>query len=174
MRAKQVIGILCVVGALAGCDDELVKAGDLSTPPTPKNGLQAFIQVDNEHASVGQQVRVWVRVQVGSELDEPLASYTGRLRFDPRALSFTRDVQIDDGLRVINSKGSDTGDIRFAGAQAGGFDDLTLYEGVFTVRQAGYVTGLSLEMEEMSGAELTDYDDAVEIDRTVYVRQAGN
>lgn len=173
MIAKRILGTALVLALVTGCDDELTKFGETAAPPVPTQGVQAFIQVDNDQAGPGQEVRLWVQAQVGSDLEAALASYTGRLHFDPEALTLTRDIQIDDGLRVINSKGAGLGEIRFAGAQAGGLEVLTLYEGVFTVREAGFASTLQLEMEEMSGADLTDYDEVMEVEETVYVRRAG-
>lgn len=174
MKSTRILGAVLVLAIAAGCDDELTKFADTATPPVPAQGVQAFIQVDNDQAGPGQQVRLWIQAQVGSQMEEGLASYTGRVGFDPEALSLARDIQIDDGLRVINSKGATDGEIRFAGAKAGGLEVLTLYEGVFTVRKAGFTSTLKLEMEEMSGANLTSYDDVVDVTQDVFVRRAGH
>lgn len=168
---------LAAVGALlslAACDDDLVKSGGDGAPLPPAQGIQAFIQVDRADAAPGQQVRVWVEVQLAADMEERLASYTGRLHFDPETLEFQRNVEIDDGLRVINPNGAAAGEIRFAGAQAGGFDDLTVYEGVFTVKRVGYATSLTLLMEELSGAALTDLAPSLQVEQQVFLREAGS
>ena len=174
MNATRIVGTTMLLALLAGCEDELTKYAEAPAPPMPQQGVQAFIQVDNADAMPGQEVRVRVQVQVGSEMTQPLASYTGRLHFDVDALTLVRDIQIDDGLRVVNSNGASEGEIRFAGAQAGGLAVLTLYEGVFTVQEAGFTGSLALQVEEMSAADLTDYREMLDVDEEVYVRRAGS
>jgi hypothetical protein len=137
--------------ALAACQDEPV-ATTGPTPPPLQEGVSAYITVDRLDARPGQTVRVRVEVQVGSQQNFKVGSYTGRLRFDPQRLQFRVENAISDGLRVSNPNGAPRGEIRFAGASAAGFNQLVLYDGSFEVRQAGYVEGLSLQMEELSAA----------------------
>jgi hypothetical protein len=86
MRSAQ----LLVFGALAlgACDDDPLVSSTPGEPAPPAQGIQAFIQVDNDSAQPGNQVRVWVKVQIGGKTDARLGSYTGRLRFDPAGLRF--------------------------------------------------------------------------------------
>ena len=150
MRALRLIGVSALLLA-AACDEDLGNSGGVDTPP-PAEDIQAFLQVDNDHAQPGQQVAVFVRVQLGSKTNARLGSYTGRLRFDPEALAWLRDVKIDDGMRVINPNNASTGDVRFAGAAVKGFDNLVLYQGVFEVKDPKYLDGMVLQMEEVSAA----------------------
>jgi|GEM_PF-1869310 len=174
MRRLRFFATTVLLLALVGCEDELLPAGDQSAPPPPRQGVQAFVQVDNESAAPGQEVRIWVKVQLGTDAEVSLASYTGRLHFDPTTLTFSRDVQVEDGLRVVNSNQAGTGEVRFAGAAAGGFTDLTLYEGVFVVKKANYLPSLTIEMEELSGADLTDLQPDLQVSPTVFLRRAGS
>lgn len=141
-----------LAAALGACKDDPVPARSAAEPPPPTQGVQAFVQVDNDNAQPGDRVQVYVRMQVGTESQSKIGSYTGRLRFDPEVLTWVQDNQINDGLRVTNPSGAGEGDIRFAGASAAGFNDPALYQGEFEVRKAGYTNGLKLEMEELSAA----------------------
>lgn len=144
---------LTLMALLAGvaCTDER-PLSDPVTPPLDKQGISAFITVDNLHARPGQTVRVSVEVRV-APASVKVGSYTGRLVFDPAALQFAGEVAINDGLRLANANGAGTGLIRFAGANATGFTDPRLYSAAFTVRQGDYASKLSLQMEELSAAQ---------------------
>ena len=172
MRSNRII----MLGALllAGCDDDPLTSRTPGEPAPPAQGIQAFIQVDNDRAQPGDEVRVWVKVQIGGETDARLGSYTGRLRFDPGDLRFVQETAIDDGMRVTNPAGAPQGDLRFAGAAPTGFTQLTLYEATFTVEKAAYLDGLRLEMEEVSAAvSLTNLTPALRVAPQVFLR-AGN
>lgn len=150
MKPVRMLALLATL-ALGGCDDDPLKSRAPGEPTPPTQGLQAFVQVDNESAAVGEEVTIFVRMQVGSENGAKIGSYTGRLRFDAEALAWSSDREINDGLRVANPRAAD-GEVRFAGASAAGFADHTLYAGKFTVKKAGYAQGLALEMQEISAA----------------------
>jgi hypothetical protein len=136
--------------------------------------VQAFVQVDNPNAQPGEQVHVFVRVQMGTETSARLGSYTGRLAFDPEALAFKGEVKINDGLRVTNPSGAGSGELRFAGAAAAGFSDLTLYEGIFEVKGTGYLEALAVRMEELSAAvTLTQLEQNLEVPTQVFLRRTG-
>jgi hypothetical protein len=174
MRCVHVLGLAALAVALVGCDDDPLKSGLPEMPPPPTRGVQAFVQVDNNQAQPGDQVHVFVRVQMGTETSAKLGSYTGRLTFDPEVLGYMSEVKINDGLRVTNPNGAGTGELRFAGAAAAGFSDLTLYEGVFDVRKAGYLDALKLTMEELSAAvTLTDLQKDVNVPNQVFLRKTG-
>lgn len=132
------------------------------------------MQVDNPNAQAGDQVHVFVRVQMGTETSAKLGSYTGRLSFDPDALAFKGEVKVNDGLRVSNPAGAGSGELRFAGAAAAGFANLTLYEGIFEVRKAGYLEALAVQMEELSAAvTLTNLEQNLEVPHQVFLRRSG-
>jgi hypothetical protein len=172
MRSVQFVSLAAALLIAAGCDDDplTLRGPDAPTPPT--EGAQAFLQVDDDRAQPGERVNVYVKVQFGSESDAKLGSYTGRLDFDPDALGWLADVTIDDGLRVVNPNDARTGVVRFAGASARGFEDLTLYHGVFEVRDVGYANTLSLEMEELSQAlTLTDMEPSLRVQSQIFLRQ---
>lgn len=172
MRTVQFL----MMGALllTGCDDDPLTSKTPGEPAPPAQGIQAFIQVDNDRAQPGDEIRVWVKVQIGGETDERLGSYTGRLRFDPSSLRFTSETAIDDGMRVTNPVGAPQGDLRFAGAAPTGFTQLTLYEATFAVEKAGYLDALRLEMEEVSAAvSLTNLTPTLRLAPQVFLR-AGN
>jgi hypothetical protein len=152
MRSITRFGLVALALSLAACEDDPINTGGVDTPPPPAEGIQAFLQVSHDRAEVGQQVEVFVRVQMGTKTPARLGSYTGRLKFDPEALHWIRDMEIADGLRVINPNGAGLGEIRFAGASAKGFDSLLVYHGVFEVKEPAYLTALALEMEELSAA----------------------
>ena len=170
MHFVAAVGLL----ALAACNDDPIASGMPDAPPPPATGVQAFLQVDNEQARPGDHVRLFVRVQFGTETAERLGSYTGRLHFDAETLGWSEDVAIDDGLRVTNPNGADGGEIRFAGASAGGFADLTLYAGVFEVRKTGWLESLRLQMEELSAAgSLGNLQPSLQVAPQVFLRSAG-
>lgn len=164
---------LVVLGALAlaACDEDPLTSSTPGEPSPPAQGIQAFIQVDHDRAQPGDQVRVWVKVQIGGETDARLGSYTGRLRFDPAGLRFESEVAIDDGMRVTNPAGAPQGEVRFAGAAPAGFRTLTLYEGTFEVVKADYMDQLRLEMEEVSAAvTLTNLTPTLRVVPQVFLR----
>jgi len=134
----------------AACADEPTKPDPL--PPPVDQGVNAYIVVDNLHAAVGQTVKVSVVVRA-ADANLKVGSYTGRLHFDAAQLQYKAEVAISDGLRVANPNGAATGEIRFAGASATGFADLTLYSATFTVKQANWTSALTLQMEELSAAK---------------------
>lgn len=140
---------MAVVLVGAACADEPTKPDPL--PPPVEQGVNAYIVVDNLKAAVGQTVRVSVIVRA-ADAAVKVGSYTGRLHFDAASLQYKADVAINDGLRVANPNGAGTGEIRFAGASATGFADLTLYCATFTVKQANWAPTLTLQMEELSAA----------------------
>lgn len=174
MRSVHVLVLTVFAVAVAGCDDDPLKSGLPEMPPPLARGIQAFVQVDNDQAQVGDQVRVFVRVQMGTETSAKLGSYTGRLTFDPEALAFRGEVKINDGLRVTNPNGAGAGEIRFAGAAAPGFTNLTLYEGMFDVKKVGYLDALKVTMEELSAAvTLADLRKNVDVPNQVFLRKTG-
>jgi hypothetical protein len=134
----------------AACADEPTKPDPL--PPPVDQGVNAYVVVDNLHAAVGQTVKVSVVVRA-ADANLKVGSYTGRLHFDAAQLQYKAEVAISDGLRVANPNGAATGEIRFAGASATGFADLTLYSATFTVKQANWTSALTLQMEELSAAK---------------------
>jgi hypothetical protein len=157
--------------ALVACQDEPPPTA--ATPPTPQQGVTAFVSVDNPSAQPGQVVRVRVEVQVGSESTFKVGSFTGRLRFDPAALRFTAENPINDGMRVANANGAASGEIRFAGASPSGLTTLVLYDGTFEVRAAGFAQGLRLQMEELSAAlSLADLAPRLQVNRQVFQYRA--
>jgi hypothetical protein len=156
---------------LIACEDDPLKSGLPETPAPPVQGVQAFIQVDDPEAKPGDEIRVYVRMQFGTESGAKLGSYTGRLTFDPEILAFKSENKIDDGLRVTNPNNAGAGELRFAGASASGFNDLTLFEGVFVVKQDGYLDAIKLAMEEASAAmTLSNLTNAVAVPARVFQR----
>jgi hypothetical protein len=149
VRSFTLLGL--TLGVMA-CEDDPLKSGLPEAPPPPNQGVQAFIQVDNAQARPGDEVRVFVRMQFGTDNGAKLGSYTGRLTFDPEVVAFLSETKIDDGLRVTNPNNAGSGELRFAGASATGFNDLTLFEGLFQVKKAGFLDAIKLEMEEASAA----------------------
>jgi hypothetical protein len=159
---------------LVGCHDDPVTSNAPGEPAPPAQGIQAFIQVDNDRAQTGDHVHVWVKVQIGGETDARLGSYTGRLRFDPGSLRFVSETGIDDGMRVTNPAGAPQGDLRFAGASPGGFTNLILYQGEFEVTKPDYMDALRLDMEEVSAAiSLTNLTPSLRVAPQIFLR-AGN
>ena len=166
---------LVVLGlALTACQDQPAQ----STAPRPPlvQGVAAFISVDNLSARPGQTVRVRVEVQVGTQQNYKLGSYTGRLRFNPARLTFRAENVINDGLRIANNAGAATGEVRFAGASATGFTNLVLYDGTFEVKSTDYAADLALQMEELSAAlTLTNLAPQLQVNRQIFLsRTAGH
>jgi hypothetical protein len=159
--------------ALSACQDQPAQSTG-PTPPPVQQGVSAFITVDNLHAAVGQTVRVRVEVQVGSEQNYKLGSFTGRLRFNTAQLQFKAENAINDGLRVSNNTTATTGLIRFAGASAAGFTTLVLYDGTFQVKGADYAADLQLQMEELSAAlSLTNLAPQLRVNRQIFLSRTG-
>jgi hypothetical protein len=160
--------------ALTACQDEPAPATG-PTPPPVQQGVAAYVTVDNLTAQPGQTVRVRVQVQVGTQQDFKLGSYTGRLRFDPAKIEFKQENTINDGLRVANPLGAAQGEIRFAGASATGFTQLVLYDASFQVKTAGYVQSLQLTMEELSAAlSLQNLQAQVRVNPQVFLSRQPN
>jgi hypothetical protein len=173
MRSVRSFTLVALALGLAACQDDPLKSGVPEAPAPPSQGIQAFIQVDNAEARPGEDVRVFVRMQFGTETGAKLGSYTGRLKFDPEVLAFRSESKIDDGLRVTNPNNADAGELRFAGASATGFNDLTLFEGLFQVKKAGFLDAIKLEMEEASAAAtLANLAPSLEVPARVFQRPA--
>jgi hypothetical protein len=174
MRLVPFFAVAALSLATLACNDDPLKSGLPETPPPPTTGAQAFMQVDNTAAQPGDQIHVFVRVQLGTEGNVKLGSYTGRLAFDPSVLAYRGEVKINDGLRVTNPGGAGQGELRFAGAAAGGFADLTLYEAVFEVEKAGYLDALKLNLEELSAAStLVNLRTQLQQPTQVFFRKSG-
>ncbi len=157
---------IAVVLVGAACADEPTRP-DPVIPPVDQ-GVTAFVTVDNLHAIPGQTVRVSVQVRA-ADAGLKVGSYTGRLRFDPALVQYKSEVAINDGLRVANPNGAATGEIRFAGAHAAGFANLTLYSAQFTVKGGDWVRSLTLQMEELSAAlSLANLSTQMQVMRAVY------
>ena len=173
MQSVRYLMLAVLAVGQAACDDDPMRSGQAPGEPTPPTtGIQAYLQVDNENAQAGDRIRIAVRLQVGTETESKVGSYTGRLLFDPQALSYKDEVQINDGLRVSNPGEAESGQVRFAGAAARGFNDLTLYEAVFMVRKIPYTDGLRFEMEELSEAlSLRNLKPDLEVAPQVFFRQ---
>ncbi|MEK7667731.1 MAG: hypothetical protein AAB409_03705 [Gemmatimonadota bacterium] len=167
---------LVILGlTLTACQDQPAQSTG-PTPPPVAQGVAAFISVDNLNARVGQTVRLRVEVQVGTEHSYKVGSYTGRLRFNPARLEFRTENAVNDGLRIANATGAATGEIRFAGAAATGFNSLVLYDGTFVVKNADYAADLALQMEELSAAvSLTNLAPQLRVNRQIFLsRTAGH
>ncbi len=134
MKYVRLLTMTGLALALGACDEPFDSQRP-DVPPPPTQGIQAFLQVDNDQATLGQQIRVFVAVQFGVEADLEVGSYTGALYFDPEVLAWKSDIAINDGLRVTNAANA-PGEVRFAGASARGFEDNLLYRGEFTVKAA--------------------------------------
>jgi hypothetical protein len=131
--------------------------------------------VDRLDAQPGQTVRVRVEIQVGTQQNFKLGSYTGRLHFSPTALQFQQENKVSDGLRVSNPAGAPKGEIRFAGASATGFATLVLYDGTFQVKSTGYAAGLSLAMEELSAAaSLANLRPSLKVNAQIFLSRTAN
>ncbi|HXE83578.1 MAG TPA: cohesin domain-containing protein [Gemmatimonadales bacterium] len=160
---------MAVVLLGAACADEPTRPDPL--PPPVDQGTSAYIVVDNLHATIGQTVKVSVVVRA-ADASVKIGSYTGRLHFDAAALQYKAEVAINDGLRVANPNGAGGGEIRFAGASATGFADLTLYSATFTVKQANWTRALTLQMEELSAAKsLANLSPHLQVQRTVFAAE---
>ena len=151
VRGFTAVGLSLTLG-LAGCESEPLKSRAPAEPPPPVQGVQAFLQVDNDQAKPGDHVQVFIRVQMGTGTQSKIGSYTGRVSFDPEAIGWVKDIEVNDGLRVVNPADAPKGEVRFAGASAGGFSDLLLYHGEFEVKKADYVTALHFNLDELSAA----------------------
>ncbi len=172
MRSVQLLSLAGLSLALLACNDDPLKSGLPETPPPAARAAQAFVQVDNATAQPGDEIHVYVRVQMGSESSARVGSYTGRLTFDPTAVAYKGEVKINDGLRVTNPNGAGQGLLSFAGASAGGFTDATLYQAIFEVKKTGYLSALALSMEELSAAgTLVDLHKDLQVPKQVFQRK---
>jgi len=161
--------------ALTACNDQPARTVGPTTPPPPQSGVAAFIAVDRLDAKPGDTVRVRVEVQVGTQQNFKLGSYTGRLHFAATALQFQQENRINDGLRVSNPANAPKGEIRFAGASPTGFATLVLYDGTFTVKSADYTSGLTLVMEELSAAaSLANLKPTLKVNPQIFLSRSGN
>ena len=175
MRSVRIFTLVALAVALAACEEDPLKSRMPEAPPPPSRGVQAFIQVNQTDAATGDEVQVFVRVQLGTDTGAKLGSYTGRLAFDPAFLAFKSETKISDGLRVSNPNGAGEGELRFAGAAAAGFTDLTIFAGVFEVKKPGYADILKLNMEELSAAlTLTDLTPGLDQPPQIFLRPTAN
>jgi len=174
MRSVRFLAFAAVLLALVGCDDDPLNSDrGPDQPPPPAEGIQAYLQVDNDQAGPGDRVHVWVNVQFASGSELRLGSYTGRITFDPESLDHQESLEINDGLRVVNPNEAPSGEIRFAGAAARGFEDLAIYHGVFEVKDTEYMRSLELQMEELSAAlTLTDLEPQLQVAPQVFLRRS--
>ena len=160
--------------ALTACSDQPARTTG-PTPPPPQSGVAAFISVDRLDAQPGQTVRVRVEVQVGTQQNFKLGSYTGRLHFSPTALQYQRENKISDGMRIANPANAGKGEIRFAGASPTGFSTLVLYDGTFVVKSADYAQGLALMMEELSAAaSLANLRPSLKVNPQIFLSRTAN
>lgn len=166
----QIIRWAALTFALAACQDQPSRTTGPVVPPPPQQGVAAYVSVDRLDAPVGATVRVRVEVQLGTQQDFKLGSYTGRLHFDPGQLAFQQENPINDGMRLANPANASKGEIRFAGASAAGFTTLVLYDASFTVKGADYASGLSLAMEEMSSSKgFTNLRPQLNVSRQIFL-----
>jgi hypothetical protein len=173
MRSVRFLTLVALALAVGACDENPLTTKGPDAPLPPTEGIQAFLQVSDDHAQPGQQVDVYVKVQFGTETDAKLGSYTGRLTFDPQSLAFVSSTEINDGMRVVNPNGAANGELRFAGAAARGFQDLTIYHGVFEVKNAGYMDQLKMAMEELSAATtLSNLQPQLQVTPQIFLRQS--
>jgi hypothetical protein len=165
----HVLRLALISLAVTACQDQPARS-TAPTPPPVQTGVSAFVTVDNLSAPVGQMVRVRVEVQVGTQQNFKLGSYTGRLHFNPARLEFKSEHAISDGLRIANPANAARGEIRFAGASAMGFTMLVLYDGTFEVKGANYTADLALQMEELSAAlSLTNLQAQLRVNPQVFL-----
>lgn len=175
MRGVRFLVLAGLGLGVAACEDDPLKSKLGEEPPPPTAGVQAFIQFDRPDAKPGQTVTATVWVQVGSETEAKVGSYTGRLRFSPEALSYKDEVKINDGLRVSNPNGAAQGELRFAGAAAKGFEDLKLYQVVFEVKRSDYAQTVSLGMEEISAAlSLENLEPQLRVAPQIFFQRSGS
>jgi hypothetical protein len=174
MRSLRLLAAATLLLSQAACDQDPTTTRTPAEPPASAQGVQAFVQVDNDHAKPGDVIHVFVKVQLGTESQAKVGSYTGRLRFDPAALVFRSENKINDGLRVSNPTGATGGDIRFAGASATGFTNLTLFDGAFEVKRTDYQQQLALELPELSSAlTLTNLQPQLNVTPQIFLRVSG-
>jgi hypothetical protein len=171
----HLIRLVVLTLALTACNDQPARTVGPRVPPPPQAGVAAFISVDRLDAQPGQTVRVRVEVQLGTQQTFKLGSYTGRLHFNAASLQFQQENKPSDGLRVSNPANALKGEIRFAGADPGGFTTLVLYDGTFTVKTADYAQGLSLVMEELSAASsLANLRAALKVNPQIFLSRTPN
>ncbi len=171
----SVIRLAVLTLALTACNDQPARTVGPAVPPPPQSGVAAFISVDRLDAKPGDTVRVRVEVQVGTQQNFKLGSYTGRLHFSPAALQFQEENKISDGLRVSNPANAPKGEIRFAGASPTGFTTLVLYDGSFTVKSSDYTSGLTLVMEELSAAaSLANLRPSLKVNPQIFLSRTAN
>ena len=92
MKSVHLLTMTGLALALGACDEPFDSQRP-DVPPRPTEGIQAFLQVDNDRATPGQQIQVFVAVQFGVEEDLKLGSYTGALYFDPEVLAWKSDIK---------------------------------------------------------------------------------
>jgi len=149
MISLRTLALVALAVGVACVDEPTHPA--VGTPSDSGSAIGAFVTVDNPNAGVGQTVLVTVGLQGSST---KVGAYNGRLHFDPTQLTLSAEVPVtNDGLRVSNPKGAASGVIRFAGANAAGFQTPTLYTASFVVRGSSFASTLSLEIDELTAAK---------------------
>ncbi len=170
----QLIRLAALTIALTACQDQPARTTG-PTPPPVQQGVAAFITVSRLDAAPGDTVRVRVEVQVGTQQNFKVGSYTGRLHFSADKLQFTRENMLSDGLRISNPANAGKGEIRFAGASPTGFATTVLYDGTFVVKAASYAADLALQMEELSAAmSLVNLQPQLRVSPQIFLSRTSN
>jgi hypothetical protein len=170
----HMIRLAALTIALTACQDQPARTTG-PTPPPVQQGVAAFITVSRLDARAGDTVRVKVEVQVGTQQNFKVGSYTGRLHFSPDKLQYQQENVVSDGLRIANPANAAKGEIRFAGASPTGFRTTVLYDGTFVVKSGNYASDLTLSMEELSAAmSLTNLQPQLRVNPQIFLSRTAN
>ena len=163
MRFASVLSATMLLATVA-CED---RNRDLPTAPTrvAPNQISAYLVASNSNPGVGSTVTVWVRARRGSAI-APIGSFTLRVSYDSTRLRFKDASRSTQGMVMAN--GAKAGVLVVAGASADGFKNDELLAASFTVKGAGALTGLALNVSELNSVAFADQKSAMRIERKVY------
>ena len=141
VRLSGVAAALVLGLALQGCrDDRNVVSTTAAT--TQRSITPRVIVTPDGAGGAVLTLALDVRGDVGK-----IGSFTGRLRFDPAALSYDSDVTLSDGTTRASNPGS--GEIRVAGASLNGIDVTQLAAFRFKIANAAAIGTPQFDVEEL-------------------------
>lgn len=155
-RALTAVGLATVVAA-AGCHDA-DRALSATSADAPRSITPRAIVTRDGSAAIITLV-LDVRGDVGK-----IGSFTGRLRFDPAALSYDREESLSDG--TMRASNPETGSVRVAGASLSGVDVAQLAAFRFKVIDADALNALQFDIDELHELSRANVNNLV--------RRAGN
>ena len=169
-HAAQAAALALVLVTIA-CDYTGPEVGHTFDPPVPSNpGIHAYLTAGTSRASIGGEVRIDARIAVHG-VDATVSGFVASLAYDHTRIELVEEVSIDDGGVRVANLGTGNGEARFAGASSSGFTSDLLFSVRVRPRQADYLTGLRLSLQELNTLEegFAERSETARISNSVHV-----